>query len=202
MTDGVERRAEIDTETVRSLQLLNGGTAVALSTMLPPLLQAGDLTQLSTAMLSAIGVCAFGLFCATVHNRLRRKCSLEYSKQKESREPPFKHSLFRSCQTVPGEPRICTKSIIWMWTSLACFVAAIVIIMIGGFSVVSHDRRDSSACWQLVPINQQVVRFNACTGVGDQYLAPVAASQNPPSPTAKVVASPAGVADVPVSAKK
>jgi hypothetical protein len=39
MTDGPSRRSQIDSETVKGLQLMNGGSAAALTAMLPNTLQ-------------------------------------------------------------------------------------------------------------------------------------------------------------------
>jgi len=38
MSNGVEQRAQIDTETVRALLVINGGGAIALLSLLPTIL--------------------------------------------------------------------------------------------------------------------------------------------------------------------
>ena len=115
---GVELRAGIDTETVRGLQLINGGLAAGLVTMLPTIVRDPNFKELGSLMVVGIMCAVAGLVAAIVHNRLRRKCSLEYTKERSRRKPPFKAKILVLCQTQPGEPRVCTTSILCMWASV------------------------------------------------------------------------------------
>ncbi len=81
MSNGVDRRERIDTETVRALLIVNGGGAVALLALLPRFLGKDhhNLT-LATAILCGVLVLMLGLASAVVHNHLRRRCSLEHDR--------------------------------------------------------------------------------------------------------------------------
>jgi len=81
MADGHEIRASVDTETVRGLLLINGGGAVALLAFLPGVLQKPELESLARAIIWAVFTFQLGLAFAVIHNRMRRKCSLEYAKK-------------------------------------------------------------------------------------------------------------------------
>src|SRR3954463_16222659 len=106
MSTGVERRSQIDSETVRGLQLLNGGMAAGLVAMLPSILLENAYVSLSRFMIVAVGMNALGLVASVVHNRLRRKCSLEYSKKKENRAAAYTSWFLKRCQSVPDEPGV------------------------------------------------------------------------------------------------
>lgn len=118
MSDGVDQRAQIDTETVRALLLINGGGALALITVLPNFLEKPGFERLSFAVLVALLLFICGLACAVMHNRFRRKCSLIYS-QHNMRPPRGK---FLGIQL--AEPLVCWISIKLMWASILCFVGA------------------------------------------------------------------------------
>jgi hypothetical protein len=75
---GVELRAQIDAETVKALLYMHGGASIALLAFLPSVFEKPVLQPLSTAVLWALFVYQVGLVCTVIHNRLRRKCSLEY----------------------------------------------------------------------------------------------------------------------------
>jgi hypothetical protein len=130
MSDGVEQRAQIDTETVRALLLINGGGAVALLTLLPNLLGKPGFERLTSAILVAIAILILGLACAVMHNRFRRKCSLIYS-QHQFRPP--KGSLLGIKLSAPT---VCWMSERLMWTSIACFVGAGLYVAIIGLTAV------------------------------------------------------------------
>lgn len=164
MADGVERRAQVDTETVRGLQLMNGGMSAGLVTMLPSIMRDSSTAGLSLYMVAAIACGALGLVLAVIHNRLRRKCSLEYSRALGDRQRPFTNRLLRRCQSVPGEPAICTKSVMYMWASLICFVLGATVIGVGFASESSELPVSSDACWRLESIDGHAAKFNACTG--------------------------------------
>src|SRR5215470_5247490 len=78
MSNGVDIRASIDTETVRALQFVNGGAAAGLMTLLPAIAEKPGLKELAIGSMYGIAFSAGGLALAIVHNRLRRKCSLAH----------------------------------------------------------------------------------------------------------------------------
>jgi hypothetical protein len=136
MADGHEIRAQIDTEQVRALQVINGGSAAGLMTLLPRVMESPELYPLAFSMVIAIGFVGCGLFATLVHNRLRRKCSLEYAKKEERRQPPTESRLLKACASVPDEPRVCTISVIWMWSSMLLFLAALSSVAFGALKVL------------------------------------------------------------------
>ena len=118
MTSGVERRSQIDTETVKALLLINGGGAIALLTTFSQIIGKSGYEKLAPAILIAILFLIFGLMCAVVHNRLRRMCSLHY--EHHNMRPPrgrlFGFELW--------EPTICSISTVFLWLSVAAFIFA------------------------------------------------------------------------------
>ena len=128
MADGQEIRAGVDTETVRGLLLINGGGAVALLAFLPGVLQKPELESLARAIIWAVFTFQLGLAFAVIHNRMRRKCSLEYAKKE--RVPC---SIFG---IVMREPCVCHWSIGFMWSSIIAFLAAGIIVLVAGLAVV------------------------------------------------------------------
>ncbi len=179
MGSSVEIRAQIDTETVRGLQLMNGGTAAALTAMLPSVLQNPGLHPLAAWMIAAICWAGVGLAAAIFHNRLRRKCSLQYEPG-AIREQPYTNTILRRFATVTGEPRVCTRSIMWMWVSFALFLAAIATVAIGGWSAVSRDIPATFPCWELRDIGGRAYKFNSCSGIiGREDLSAATASAAP-----------------------
>jgi hypothetical protein len=75
MSKGVETRAQIDTETVKGLLLINGSGAIALLTLFPSLLGKDEYRGLAQAMLIGVFVFMLGLVFAMLHNHFRRRCS-------------------------------------------------------------------------------------------------------------------------------
>lgn len=130
MADGRETRAGIDSETVRGLLLINGGGAVALLAFLPGVLQKPELESLARAIILAVFSFQVGLASAVIHNRMRRLCSIEYSKTKKERKYC---SLFGR---VLREPCICNWSIGFMWSSIISFLAAGILVLNAGLGVV------------------------------------------------------------------
>ncbi len=128
MADGQEIRAGVDTETVRGLLLINGGGAVALLAFLPGVLLKPELEFLARAIIWAVFTFQLGLAFAVIHNRMRRKCSLEYAKK--DRTPC---SIFG---VVLNEPCVCHWSISFMWSSIIAFLAAGIIVLVAGLAVV------------------------------------------------------------------
>jgi hypothetical protein len=123
-----EIRAGIDSETVQGLLLINGGGAVALLAFLPGVLQKPEFESLARAIIWAVFIFQIGLACAVVHNRLRRLCSLEYENPKKVPCSLFNFTL--------REPCICYWSTVFMWSSVISFLAAGVIVLMAGLSVV------------------------------------------------------------------
>jgi hypothetical protein len=164
MGSSVEIRAQIDTETVRGLQFMNGGSAAALTAMLPSVLQNPGFRPLAVWMIAAICCAGVGLAAAIFHNRLRRKCSLQYDKPKAAREPPYTN-FFRRFTTEQGEPRVCTRSIMWMWASFVLFLTTIALVAIGGWSVVRLDIPATFSCWELKEVGGHTYKFNSCSGI-------------------------------------
>ena len=132
MSNGVERRSQIDTETVRALLLINGGGAVALLTLLSQVISKAGYAPLASAILWGVLIFMFGLFCAVVHNQLRRKCSLHYDRH--NMRPP-RGSIFGV--KLP-EPTVCFFSSAFMWLSISAFVVAGSYVAFRGISVVDQ----------------------------------------------------------------
>lgn len=128
----VERRSRIDSETVKAVLFINGGMAAGLIAMLPVVLQQTAVKPLARYMIVAAACAAAGLVAIVVHSRLRRKCSLEYSKR-AGRQGPYRSRIFVACQTVPNEPRVCTNSIIFFWLSVLLFCAGSLTVGIGAW---------------------------------------------------------------------
>jgi hypothetical protein len=120
VSEGVKIRAQIDTETVRNVMLVNGGGSVALLALLPAILG----TPLVFALLLTLAIWLFGLTLAVTHSVLRRKCSLVYEQHDMS--PP------------PGKPRLCIKpKEPWIcWWAWGCLYASIFAFLIGGAVMV------------------------------------------------------------------
>ena len=76
--DGKEIRAQIDTETVKGLLLINGGGVVALLAFLPSILGKPGYEPLARAILWGLVLFQGGLVATLIHNHLRRRCSLAY----------------------------------------------------------------------------------------------------------------------------
>ena len=70
VSEGVKIRAQIDTESVRNVMLVNGGGSVALLALLPAVLG----TPLVSAVLATLAIWLIGLTLAVTHSVLRRKC--------------------------------------------------------------------------------------------------------------------------------
>jgi hypothetical protein len=121
VSEGVKIRAQIDTESVRNVMLVNGGGSVALIALLPNVLY----TPLVLAVLLTLAIWLIGLTLAVVHSVLRRKCSSVYEKDKMF--PP-------SGETVlginPKQPWVCW----WCWRTLYVSIAA---FLIGGVLIVA-----------------------------------------------------------------
>jgi hypothetical protein len=130
MADGVERRSQIDTETVRALLLINGGGALALLTLFPHVLGTPGYKELASAVLVGILLLIFGLLCAVIHNRLRRICSLHF--EHHNMRPPKGRLL----GFVLWEPTVCCFSTAFMWSSIAAFVVAGSYVALRGILII------------------------------------------------------------------
>jgi hypothetical protein len=132
MSNGVERRSEIDTETVKALLLINGGGIATLLTVFSQVLGKGGYEPLASDILVGVLILMVGLVCAVVHNRLRRQCSLHYDLHNMR---PAKGRIFG----IPlWEPTICCFSIVFMWLSIVSFVAAGSYVAVRGISFIGH----------------------------------------------------------------
>jgi hypothetical protein len=171
LTDGNEIRAQIDTETVRGLQLINGGMAAGLVTLLPAILRDPNFHSLGNWMIAGALFGAAGLGSSIVHNRLRRKCSLEYSKTTGMRQHEHAWATLRRFQSVQGEPQVCTNSVITMWVSLLLFFLGATSVAIGFIKTRSAAIQPTSACWVLEHVNGHEVKFNTCTGKTEPLVA-------------------------------
>ena len=165
---GVELRAAIDTETVRALQLINGGMAAGLVTMLPTIIRDSAYGALGYWMIAAVGCAALGLVAATVHNRLRRKCSLEHANGRNA-DIGYSSWILRKCQSAPDEPRVCTRSVISMWTSLILFCVGAIAVGAGFVTVHASATPPPAACWDLQRLGDRIYKFNRCTGMAEAY---------------------------------
>jgi hypothetical protein len=169
MQKGIELRAAIDTETVRALQLINGGMAAGLVTMLPTIIRDSAYGTLGYWMIAAIAFAALGLVTATIHNRLRRKCSLEHARGHNA-DIGYRSWILRKCQSAPDEPRVCTRSVISMWTSLILFCLGAIAVGIGFVTVhASAAPPPAVACWDLQRLGDRNYKFNRCTGLVEDY---------------------------------
>ena len=118
MSNGVDRRAQIDIETVKGLLLVNGGGAVALLSVFSALVGREGLEPLLSAVLWAVFGMRLGSVCAIFHNHYRRKCSLHYELHKMS--PPRGSFL-----GVPlSEPGVCFVGTLFLWASVISFMSA------------------------------------------------------------------------------
>jgi hypothetical protein len=139
MTKGLEIRAQIDTEVVKGLLIINGGGAVALMAFLPSVLDKPDYETLVKAILVALLVFLVGLVFAVIHNRLRRECSLTF--EEYNMKPP-------ACDKFPlklikfkrDPPCICRASVVFMWLSVFCFTGAGLVVTVGGFMAITNKQ--------------------------------------------------------------
>jgi hypothetical protein len=134
MADGQERRAQINTETVRGLLLINGGGAVALLALLPTLLERPKFASLTLAASVGVLLLVVGVACAVVHNWYRAKCSAELEQQKGP--PPTRKTLLGKVRV--KRPTACGLSVFFMWSSLGAFVAAGTIVAVSGIVVLGR----------------------------------------------------------------
>jgi hypothetical protein len=179
MEKGVEIRAQIDSENVKGLLLINGGGAVALLAFLPTIFGKPNFQPLTILVLWALFAFQIGLVAAVIHNRLRRICSLVYeSYWRRNSQPP-------RCKLIPAwlkrsDPCACFVSIIFMWLSLVAFVTGGILVFCGGLKVIEHtDAKQESSCWQLQEIQKRVYKVNVCTGTFERIELDTTTSNKP-----------------------
>lgn len=136
MANELEIRAQIDTENVKALLLINGGASVALLALLSRVIGIESCEPLTQGILSALLAFQMGLVAAIVHKRLRRKCSQIYQSH-GYKPPPCK---FLGIKLM--EPCICHVSIIIMWGSLLAFIVGILLVYFGAQEVVGLCKSD------------------------------------------------------------
>lgn len=158
---GVEIRAQIDTETVKGLLLLNGGGAVALLAFLPATFSRPGLEPLTTAVVWALPSYLLGLAMAVAHNRFRRVCSNIY--ENHSYNPPRCRFLPRWIKQ--NHPCVCAASVLLMWLSLLSFVSGGGLVFAGGIKAIGRPApSQETACWKLEQIDKRAYKVNRCTG--------------------------------------
>ena len=133
---GLEIRAQIDTELVKGLLIINGGGSVALLAFLPAILGKSEYVPLVKAVLWGLLSFQVGLVAAVIHNRLRRVCSLEFESHNYSPPPckVFPISLFKFKNDAPC---VCRVSTMFLWGSIASFLIAGLLVINGGFCVLN-----------------------------------------------------------------
>ncbi len=126
MPNGVDRRAEIDAETAKSLLLINGAGVFALLAFLPTILGKPGCEPLARAALWGVMILVGGLASVVVHSHLRRRCSLHY--EHHSMNPPKGRLLGVKLWA----PTVCCASQVFMWLSLAALIFAAVYVAAAG----------------------------------------------------------------------
>lgn len=164
MATGLEIRAQIDTENVKGLLLINGGGTVALLAFLPTILGKPQFEPLLRAVVLALLTFHFGLVTAVIHNRLRRVCSLHYE-QHNYAPPPCQHIPRWIKSERLKQPCVCLRSMLFMWLSVIAFVCGGVAAGFGALQVVGlADPKQEVSCWQLQEFQRKTYRVNQCTG--------------------------------------
>lgn len=129
ISEGVKVRAQIDSESVRNVMLVNGGGSVALIALLPNILY----TPLVFAVLVTLSFWLVGLTLAVVHSVLRRKCSLVY--EINSMAPPAGKTRF---WIKPKAPWVCWWSWKTLYTSISMFLVGGAIMVILSFANIEQ----------------------------------------------------------------
>jgi len=118
MSNGIDRRAQMDIETFKAVLLINGGGAVALLSVFSALVGKEGFEGLLRSILVAVFAMMAGLVCAIFYNYFRRKCSLHYELHKMA--PPRGTFL-----GVPlPEPSVCFVGTLFLCASVTCFMSA------------------------------------------------------------------------------
>jgi hypothetical protein len=137
MATGLEIRAQIDTELVKGLLLINGGGAIALLAFLPTVIGKPEYAALSKAILWALLTFQVGLLAAVIHNRLRRVCSSTYEMH-AMKPPPCNIFPFNIIKFKHDKPCVCRTSVIFMWVSVLCFFLAGLVVLKGGLDALDN----------------------------------------------------------------
>lgn len=140
---GVEIRAQIDTELVKGLLVINGGGSVALLAFLPTILGKPEYAPLAKSVLWGLLSFQVGLVAAVVHNRLRRVCSLVFESHSYS-PPPCKLFPLSLIKLKNDPPCVCRASVLFMWGSIIAFLLAGVLVISGGFCVLNKSQTDTT----------------------------------------------------------
>ena len=135
---GVEIRAQIDTELVKGLLVINGGGSIALLAFLPAILGKPEYAPLAKAVLWGLLSFQVGLVAAVIHNRLRRVCSLEFEGHNYS-PPPCKAFPLSLLKLKTDPPCVCRASVLFMWASIISFLLAGILVINGGFCVLNKQ---------------------------------------------------------------
>ena len=164
MATGLEIRAQLDTENVKGLLLINGGGAVALLAFLPAILGKPQFEPLLRAVVWALLTFHVGLVAAVVHNRMRRVCSLHYEQHRYA--PPACANIPKWIKFKPLEqPCVCLRSLLFMWLSVICFICGGTTAGLGALQVVGRaDTKLEVSCWQLQEFQKKTYKVNQCTG--------------------------------------
>ena len=135
-TKGVERRAQIDAETVKGLLAVNGGGAVAMLGFLQAIIDKPDLAPLAFGVLIALVAFPFGIVAALWHNILRRACSAVYDQAWQAQHPrPRPCWIFR---IELRDPCVCLRSRALRLLSIVCFCVGCIAVAAYGFVVLTH----------------------------------------------------------------
>lgn len=135
VTRGLDIRAQIDTENVKGLLLINGGASIALLAFLPTVLSSEKFFGLAEYVLLSVACYQVGLLAAVVHNRLRRVCSLIYESAFR-RGPGASPEQCKVYRWSFREPCVCCWSNGFMWLSVISFVLGGSVVIYGGFQVI------------------------------------------------------------------
>jgi hypothetical protein len=129
MTNGKEIRAQIDTETVKALLIVNGGGVVALLSMFASIIGKNGFESLAKAILIGVLFLMLGLASAVIHNHLRRRCSLVYEQTSVKNGYLFGFVL--------PSPTVCFLSWLFMWCSIIAFVCAGTLVALTGICTIT-----------------------------------------------------------------
>jgi len=125
--DGIEQRAQIDTETFKGLLPINGGGAIALLSFLAAVLnKPNPQPDFARAVLWGVLLMMLGLVLAILHNHLRRRCSLIH--EHHQYKPPAGKLFGIELRS----PTVCFLSWGCMWLSLIAFFGAGLTVAIAG----------------------------------------------------------------------
>ena len=137
-TAGVDRREQIDTETVKGLLVINGGGSITMLAFLLAIIDKQDLAPLVYGALIALVTFPAGIVAALWHNILRRGCSLAYDVARWRQHPGP-----RPCRVLGMElrdPCVCLGSRAFRTLSILCFCSGCIVVAVQGFVVLASQR--------------------------------------------------------------